>query len=322
MGARATSLLVPCIVEVPRFSLSAGVDPVPARRALFEAQYQRPAFDDLEDAFAWNRPDIAVVAIPHGKHLEVASFCLSRGVAVMKEKPYATTMAEAQHLRAMERASNLPVDTLLVRRYQYAYEALADSFMLIGDIRRATFEYCLGRSDPGSGWRADRALAGGGCIIDMGYHMVDLAVWYLGVPSAVVATSTCVDGTHACPDHPEARASLTLRYATGFEASIELSRVGATKYERIAVVGEQGNGRIEGGVLRLRIGNSPEREFGRLWGEEAALVRQMREFSKGLDDGTWMDRDQSHQMAIIDAAYKSIVSRTEQPVASSSMEGA
>ena len=32
------------------------------------------------------------------------------------------------------------------------------------------------------GWRGQRDSAGGGCIIDMGYHMIDMVIWYFGLP--------------------------------------------------------------------------------------------------------------------------------------------
>ncbi|WP_414731860.1 Gfo/Idh/MocA family oxidoreductase [Agrobacterium pusense] len=40
------------------------------------------------------------------------------------------------------------------------------------------------------GWRAKRDIAGGGALIDMGYHLIDLVIWFLGMPEIVMARTS------------------------------------------------------------------------------------------------------------------------------------
>ncbi|MGW2540182.1 Gfo/Idh/MocA family protein [Kitasatospora sp. NPDC001574] len=47
-------------------------------------------------------------------------------------------------------------------------------------------QYTFHTDDPGAGWRGDVSQAGGGCIIDMGYHIVDLLLWYFGMPNRII----------------------------------------------------------------------------------------------------------------------------------------
>jgi predicted dehydrogenase len=129
--------------------------------------------------------DGIVIATPSGLHAEQAIAALERGAAVFCQKPLARTAAEARRVvDAAGRADRLLGVDLSYRhaRAFRAARALVRSGQL-GELVSAqlTFHNAYGPDKP---WCSDPALAGGGCLIDLGTHLVDLVLWTLG-PDAV-----------------------------------------------------------------------------------------------------------------------------------------
>lgn len=125
--------------------------------------------------------DGVVIATPNGCHAEQAIAALERGHAVFCQKPLAVDAAQAARIvSAAERA-----DRLL--EVDYCYRHVAG----MSDLRRRVHAGELGdllgielvfhnAFGPDKGWCYDRRLAGGGCVLDLGVHLLDLAVWLRG----------------------------------------------------------------------------------------------------------------------------------------------
>ena len=71
------------------------------------------------------RIDAACVAVPTGKHYEVARACLEAGVHVLVEKPLSRTLAEADALLELARAKSLVLQVGHLQRFNPAFQALA-----------------------------------------------------------------------------------------------------------------------------------------------------------------------------------------------------
>ncbi|MGH8933230.1 MAG: Gfo/Idh/MocA family protein [Egibacteraceae bacterium] len=80
-----------------------------------------------------------------------------------------------------------PPCVTLQRRFNPIYTTFCQLYDQIGRPFVLDAEYTVYTDDPASGWRGDVSLAGGGCIIDMGYHMIDMLLWYFGLPDRVLA---------------------------------------------------------------------------------------------------------------------------------------
>jgi predicted dehydrogenase len=79
---------------------------------------------------------------------------------------------------------------------------------------------------PDKAWFYDPALAGGGCVMDLGVHLVDLALWTLGFPAVQAVRSSLFAGgapLAARPDRVEDYASATLTLETGAVAQLACS---------------------------------------------------------------------------------------------------
>jgi predicted dehydrogenase len=134
--------------------------------------------------------DGAVIATPSALHAGQALACLERGLAVFCQKPLARTAHETRMIVDAARR----VDRLLGCDFSYRHtEAMrrVRKCVVEGELGRVyavdlVFHNAYGPDKP---WFRDPVLAGGGCAIDLGTHLVDLALWVLGQPEVVNVTS-------------------------------------------------------------------------------------------------------------------------------------
>jgi len=136
--------------------------------------------------------DGLVIATPSALHAQQAEAALARGMAVFCQKPLARTAAETRGvIDAARRADRLLGVDLSYRDTQAMQQVRA--CVAAGEIGEVyavdlVFHNAYG---PDKAWFRDPALSGGGCVIDLGIHMVDLALWTLDFP-AVQAVSGCL----------------------------------------------------------------------------------------------------------------------------------
>ncbi|HZC28302.1 MAG TPA: Gfo/Idh/MocA family oxidoreductase, partial [Gaiellaceae bacterium] len=146
-----------------------------------------PALDDcldsLDELLALDL-DGVVIATPSALHADQAIAALHAGLAVFCQKPLACTAADAR--RVVEAARS--VDRLLAVDLSYRH---VEAVRVVCDLVRSgslgeiyavdlVFHNAYGPDKP---WFRDPALAGGGCVIDLGIHLVDLLLWVLDFPA-------------------------------------------------------------------------------------------------------------------------------------------
>lgn len=128
--------------------------------------------------------DGLVIATPSALHAPQAIRALDAGVAVFCQKPLARHADEAAAvIRSARQADRLLGLDLCYRRTR-AMEA-ARRLVAGGELGRVyalrlTFHNAYG---PDKAWFYERSLSGGGCAIDLGIHLVDLALWLTGFPA-------------------------------------------------------------------------------------------------------------------------------------------
>jgi predicted dehydrogenase len=124
--------------------------------------------------------DGLVIATPTALHSEHAVTALESGLAVFCQKPLGRTAAETR--RAIEAASRanrlLAVD--MSYRFVRGIEKIKEQVKggVMGDVYAMdlVFHNAYGPDKP---WYYDPLLSGGGCVIDLGIHLVDMALWIL-----------------------------------------------------------------------------------------------------------------------------------------------
>ncbi|MFI2608834.1 Gfo/Idh/MocA family protein [Kitasatospora sp. NPDC018619] len=248
-----------------------------------QKSFHVPAFTratDLLDAVA---PDFVIVAVPHHAGRTVIEECSARGVHVLKEKPFATSLAEARELAAICEAGQVELMVTLQRRFNPIYTSVLGLLDQIGTPFLIDGQYTFHADDPGAGWRGDLKQAGGGCIIDMGYHLIDLLIWYFGMPSRVIADFSATALPEAGYD-AEDTAIIQLGYDTDLYGSVLLSRWAAPKTEKLHVVGTRGSVLLtKNQVQRFDLGGTVVEELARPHAPASAATAQIDYFCRVLD---------------------------------------
>jgi len=203
-------------------------DPSVAEQVAKEADV--PAFTDNRSLLAEARPKAIYAAIPPASCPELISACAQRGIHVWTELPLARDLAEGLMLvRRMEKAGlKLAVGTQ--RRFAGGYRKAWEIRRRLGPVFLARAHY-LFNWGPNLGWRGDKASAGGGALMELGYHAVDLLVWFLGLPEEVYGFSAgghrpkAPDETGPLPVYDtDDTAAAIVRYRDGAMASVVTTR--------------------------------------------------------------------------------------------------
>ena len=134
--------------------------------------------------------DGIVIATPSALHAEQSVRALESGAAVFCQKPLGRTAAEAQAVVDAARAA----DRLLTVDFSYRFTGgmrRIRELLAAGELGRIyavdlVFHNAYG---PDKSWFYDPALSGGGCVMDLGVHLVDLALWALDFPDVDDVTS-------------------------------------------------------------------------------------------------------------------------------------
>lgn len=132
-------------------------------------------------AMAEVRPDLAIIASPHGFHFSQVMTALKAGCHVLVEKPMGLSLEEvdAMHQSATERG------LLLVEGLQRRYESVATTARsLINELGTMTLVHGLFAHGFPSGklseWRSQPEIAGQGIVDDSLIHMLDLMLFVAG----------------------------------------------------------------------------------------------------------------------------------------------
>ena len=133
--------------------------------------------------------DLIVVATPNTSHHPIAKQCLLAGHHVVVDKPFTTTLAEAEALVQLARQQRRVLTVYQDRRYTGDF-ATVQQLVSDGAVGRVViFESHFDRFRPElkqNAWR-EQELAGSGVWFDLGPHLFDQALLLFGVPEAIGA---------------------------------------------------------------------------------------------------------------------------------------
>ena len=176
-----------------RVQIVAAVDSDPATRQSIASEHpEMRLFDRLESLKAESMAlDGLILALPHHAYSGIWKDLVALRVPILKEKPLGRNYPEAMEFFAQAKNAGCLVQTAIQRRhgdsYQYLRKYLDDHTVSIREIHA---HYYLGRhNDPDDEtWRQDFQKAGGGALLDMGYHLVDLLIYLVGPFDVISAT--------------------------------------------------------------------------------------------------------------------------------------
>ncbi len=144
-------------------------------------------FTDVNEMLA-ACPEIEAVSVCtwNAAHAQCAIAALNAGKHVLCEKPMAMTVEEAEAMQAAAEKNNRLLMIGFVRRFGNDCAIMKDFIDngYFGDIYYAKATYLRRKGCPG-GWFGDKARSGGGPLIDLGVHIIDLCRYLMGNPKPV-----------------------------------------------------------------------------------------------------------------------------------------
>jgi len=173
--------------------LIAVADPDPAARQAASALGAR-AHADVAALLAEPGVQAVYVATPNHLHRAGVEAAAAAGKAVLCEKPMAATLADAEATAAAVRRAGIRYGTAFDQRHHPAHVAMRDAIAggAIGTVTAIRIAYaCWVDADfAADNWRADPARAGGGALMDLAPHGLDLVDLVLGEPVQDIAALT------------------------------------------------------------------------------------------------------------------------------------
>jgi predicted dehydrogenase len=153
-------------------------------------------YDDWDALLAAEKPDVVSIATPNALHRAQTEAALAAGCHVLCEKPLSVSAADG---RAMVAAATRAGKRLMVNfSYRFSAASLALKRVVdagrLGRVYYARSVWHRRRGIPGlGGWFTTKKLSGGGPLIDLGVHRLDLALWLMGFPKAEHVLATASD---------------------------------------------------------------------------------------------------------------------------------
>ena len=223
-GAVSSQYYAPALQELQRAGdvvLAAVFDPDRDSAERLAAQFPAVAVADSFDSLQAAAFELAVVASPPTLHACQSIQLLRSGRAVLCEKPMATTLVDAQAMVAAAAESQAVLAIGMVRRFLPAAEFIRDAIALgmLGEL--SSFDLAEGSAD--FNWPVtspayfQKRQAGGGVLMDIGVHVLDLLTWWFGEPAALEYADDAMGGI-------EANCQVSCAYAGGLQGKVRLSR--------------------------------------------------------------------------------------------------
>ncbi len=197
-----------------------------------------------------------VIASPPHLHREMAVAALQAGKYVYLDKPLANSFEEAQKIVAASQASGR--DAQLIFEYRHAPAVITAKRLIaegrLGDIYSFRIPYYRSSNVDVSrpaGWKGEMAKAGGGSLNDTAPHAIDLALWLVGMPDRVTATTRIFvkerprskTDSQLVPVETDDHVIIQMEKENGFIGTVEASKliVGAVNDIQVEVYGRKGS---------------------------------------------------------------------------------
>lgn len=154
-------------------------------RALADKHGIPGAFDKTGDMYHQCRPDLVVICTPNNLHYPQAMEALEQGCHVFCEKPPAISAQQARDMAnlATQKGLTLAYNFQLRQTSEWTLLTRCQTDGFMGDIYHIKAHFLRRRGIPGWGYFTDKSMQGGGALMDLGVHVLDLALCALGYPA-------------------------------------------------------------------------------------------------------------------------------------------
>lgn len=190
-GGIAQSRHIPGYQRLEKVEVRALADVSPEAAQHAAERFSVPhVFADYRDLLAMSEIDVVSICTPNAFHMQQTVDALRAGKHVLVEKPIAVNAVEA---RAMIRAAKRAGKLLMVgyhNRFTSAAQTLkrAVEAGALGEVYFAEGIATRRRGIPGWGVFTQKKLSGGGALVDIGVHILDLTLYLMGFPTPVAVS--------------------------------------------------------------------------------------------------------------------------------------
>lgn len=220
-GAIAQQAYLPLLKGFPELKLTAIVEP---DERITKDLSHKISFSyigpDLEAAL--KHVDAVIICVPNFLHYPIAKLCLEKGKHVLCEKPITIDVRDAEALLRMAEARSLTLTVAHVRRFFPAVKKIKE-IITTGTLGALTgFDFREGTvfSWPTvSGFTFDKEKAGGGVLMDIGVHLLDLLFWW--IDDEVASFQYADDSLGGL----EATAEIQMTFRRGVAGHVKLTRL-------------------------------------------------------------------------------------------------
>ncbi|HHN46229.1 MAG TPA: Gfo/Idh/MocA family oxidoreductase [Planctomycetes bacterium] len=335
-GGAGRLLHLPAFKEVPDAEVVALADAREERVKAVADQYGVPKrFTDYRKLLE-EELDMVTIGLPNHLHCEVATAALKAGKHVVTEKPLSDTLAAARKMVEAAHSTGKRLFMGVQNRFRYKTQYIREMVLKgkLGEVYHVDCSIMRRRGYPGMGsWFTDKKLSGGGCLLDIGVHVLDMA-WYMACEPRAERASGAVyarfghlprkpsnfgdydqKGTVDVDDfavgviHFEGGASLSLHVSwaangpqSGFKVHLYGTKAGVG-YDPFIIYGEE-QGLVTDAAPQLEL-------------QENAYAEEMKHFIaviQGKAEPVVMPEKAFEVQAMLDAVYKSAASGKEAAV--------
>lgn len=177
---------------------------------------------NMEEAINWPEVEVVCISLPNNLHEEAVMLCCKHKKAVMTTKPLGRNAEEAKRmLEAVEKAgifNGYLEDLVYTPKFLKAHESVKNG--ALGRILWAKSRET--HPGPHSDWFWDMEQAGGGCILDLGCHCVEISRSYIGKDIMPIEVMCWAD-TQVKPIEAEDHAIGLVKYENGAIGQFEVS---------------------------------------------------------------------------------------------------
>ncbi|MCA9050531.1 MAG: Gfo/Idh/MocA family oxidoreductase [Planctomycetaceae bacterium] len=275
------------------------------------------AFNDIEIMCAELQPTAAIVCTPPSTHADICIELMNLGIHVLCEKPLAVRSQDARRMIRASETNNVVF-------------TMGSKFRFVKDVQEARrlieagtlgevilFENTFaGHVDMSKRWNSNRAVSGGGVLIDNGTHSIDIMRFLLGP----IVDLQVIEGRRIQNLAVEDTVRLFVRSSAGAMGSIDLSwSMNKVQPHFISIYGSAGTLQVGWQESRYRCsGDTDWTVFGRGYDKVEAFANQLLNFVaaiRGEEELIINATDALASVMTVETAYRAMETEDWHPVA-------
>jgi len=192
-GGIADRRTIPGMMLAKNAELVAVMDASAEAAARVKEKYgARYAFDKMEDLLALDEIEAVYIASPVFCHKEQALAAARAGKDILIEKPVGLSVAEAEEIAAFCKSAGVKLGVGFMMRFHAYHQRMRELVLAgrIGEIVSVRSQFTCWYPEMENCWRQEKKLSGGGAMMDLGVHCVDLLRYVTGL-EVVEAAGLC-----------------------------------------------------------------------------------------------------------------------------------